>query len=215
VQNAFGDPRVTSPEETKRHLPLKRPFWLSLDLSTPIFQFEHLDIEDFFRNWLGLGQSTPIFFSASNTWTFFNCFAHKNLHIGAAEQFNRFYFWKHRQQLFGIRSEFGPFSDHFRTIFGPFSDHFRTIFWPLTLEHFHCFAHKNLHIEAAKHFHQFCSFPLAEHWSSYYCEHLSTIQTLTSFTVETFNIYFEDLMWLFTHLWRLDKQDRRLKISLS
>ena len=57
-------------------------------------------------------------------------------------------------------------------------------------------------------------FPLAEHWSSYYCEHLSTKQTLTSFTVEPFNIYFEDLMWLFTHLWRLDKQDRRLKISL-
>jgi hypothetical protein len=39
-------------------------------------------------------------------------------------------------------------------------------------------------------------------------------QTLTSFTVEPFNIYFEDLMWLFTHLCRLDKQDRRLKISL-
>ena len=62
--------------------------------------------------------------------------------------------------------------------------------------------------------HQFYSFPLAEHWSSYYCEHLSTKQTLTSFTVEPFNIYFEDLMWLFTHLCRLDKQDRRLKISL-
>ncbi len=40
-------------------------------------------------------------------------------------------------------------------------------------------------------------------------------QKLTSFTVEPFNIYFEDLMWLFTHLCRLDKQDRRLKISLS
>ena len=64
-------------------------------MSTPIFRFEHLDIEDFFWNWLGLGQSTPIFFSAINTWTFSNCFAHKNLQIGAAEQFNRFYsfFW--------------------------------------------------------------------------------------------------------------------------
>ncbi len=58
-------------------------------------------------------------------------------------------------------------------------------------------------------------FPLAEHWSSYYCEHICLQKTLTSFTVEPFNIYFEDLMWLFTHLWRLDKQDRRLKISLS
>jgi hypothetical protein len=45
--------------------------------------------------------------------------------------------------------------------------------------------------------------------------HLPTKQTLTSFTVEPFNTYFEDLMWLFTHLWRLDEQDRRLKISLS
>ncbi len=40
-------------------------------------------------------------------------------------------------------------------------------------------------------------------------------KSLTSFTVERFNIYFEDLMWLFAHLWRLDKQDSRLKISLS
>jgi hypothetical protein len=57
-------------------------------------------------------------------------------------------------------------------------------------------------------------FPLAEHWSSYYCELICLRKTLTSFTVEPFNIYFEDLMWLFTHLCRLDKQVRRLKISL-
>ena len=68
---------------------------------------------------------------------------------------------------------------------------------------------------SSKAVHRFYSFPLAEHWSSYYCELICLRKTLASFTVEPFNIYFEDLMWLFTHLCRLDKQDSRLKISLS
>ena len=64
--------------------------------------------------------------------------------------------------------------------------------------------------------HRFYSFPLAEHWSSYYCEliclrnkHWLLLQSNLSTSISKI------WSWLFTHLWRLDKQDSRLKISLS
>ncbi len=70
-------------------------FWLCLDQSTPIFWFRRLTLWQIFWNWLCLGQSTPIFYFGHQYLNILisNCFAHNNLHIGAAEQFYRFRFY--------------------------------------------------------------------------------------------------------------------------
>ncbi len=213
-------------------------FWLSLDQSTPIFHFRRLTLWQIFET------DFADFFFRPSTLEHFQIALHARTSTSEQQSnstdstFFFFGFWRHRRQTrhsFGIRSEFGPIvwnSDQSfgirtnRSEFGPIvrdSDQSigirtsRLEFGPITENSDQSlFTHFGpISTQIWTFFHQFYSFPLAEHWSSYYCEHLSTKQTLSSFTVDPFNIYFEDLMWLFTHLWRLDEQDRRLKISLS
>jgi len=107
-------------------------------MSTPIFRFEHLDIEDFFWNWLGLGQSTPIFFRPS-TLEHFQIALHTRTskseqQSNSTDSTVSFGFLKtptsnsfgirtnRSDQSFGIRtnrSEFGPIVRTNRSEFGP------------------------------------------------------------------------------------------------
>ena len=178
MQNASATPGWPVLKKIKDTCRWRYPFWLSLDLSTPIFRFEHLDIEYFFRNWLGLGQSTPIFFSAINNLNIFRiALPTDQLPYGATSL---------RRNLPTAQPPYGATS-----------------------------LRSNLPTE------QQSSSSILQFSSGWTLIKLllwiplSTKHTLTSFTVEPFKIYFEDLMWLFTHLCRLDKQDSRLKISLS
>ena len=62
VQNASATPRWPVRKNIKDTCRWRGLFYISLDLSTPIFSIWTLTLWKFFRNRLGLGQSTPIFF---------------------------------------------------------------------------------------------------------------------------------------------------------
>ena len=62
MQNASATPRWPVRKNIKDTCRWRGLFYISLDLSTPIFSIWTLTLWKFFRNRLGLGQSTPIFF---------------------------------------------------------------------------------------------------------------------------------------------------------
>jgi hypothetical protein len=214
----------------KRHLPLKRPI---LTLSRPVHADFLISTLDCLTNFLKLTLSRLVhanFFWHLTLWQISLCQT-RSRRPQRHSSFVISSFIRNSDQSFGIRtnrSGFVPIDRNstnqiakIRTIQFVLSSFVVrrsfVVFGHQTFEHFFSPA---LPTRTSTSEQQSSStdstvFPLAEHWTSYYCDFICLRKTLTSFTVEPFKIYFEDLMWLFTHLWRLDEQDSRLKISLS
>ena len=149
MQNALATPGWPVLKKIKRHLPLKRPF---LTLSRPVhanFSIWTLTLWRIFWNWLGLGQSTPIFFSASNTWTFLTAL---HTRTSTSEQ---------------------HCSSSIRKVFLNIPD--SKIPWDgITVGYFRLFSttYQIIRQNSVEWYYRRMTFrfPLAEHWSSYYCE---------------------------------------------